>query len=388
MNIITISREYGAGGGEVARKLAEALGWVLLDRELLHRAAQIEHVPDADLERLDEKALSMADHMRLRPPHRTYLHGLKNAVEQAAKRGNVILVGRGTRHLLGEMPGTFHLRLVASRDWRSHRMASLEGLSPDQALARCTEMDRIRDRFNRYFFGNKAILPAEFDLVVNAGRMPLDDVVAVVATVVREQPTEAVSRSPGCRVLTLARELGAGERGFPPTLGERLQMQVFDRELLEQQAVRLGVPESELERIDEHAPGIFQRFRPGSIYQRYQDALEQYIHELARRGDVIIVGRGGSRFLRDDPRAFSVRLVAPIPVRIRRVMEYHWVREAVAKARISESDATRRSFYESYFGADWSSPLEYDITVNSGRLGATAVELVVLAADHHWNRTV
>jgi cytidylate kinase len=388
MNIITISREYGAGGGEVGRRLAEALGWELLDRDLLHRAAQIEHVPDSELERLDEKAMSMADHLRLRPPHRTYLHGLKAAVEQAVQRGNVVLVGRGTRHLLGETQGTFHLRLVAPKDWRARRMASLEDWSLDQALARCTEMDRIRDHFSRYFFGSKAIQPAEYDFVVNTGRVSLEDVTAVVAAVVRQHPAEAISRTPSHRVLTLARELGAGERGFPPTLGERLQMQVFDRELLEQQAVRLGVPESELEKIDEHAPGIFQRFRTGSIYQRYRDALEQYIRELAGRGDVIVVGRGGSRFLRDDPRAFLVRLVAPMSVRIRRVMEYHWVREDVAKKRISESDATRHSFYESYFGADWSSPLEYDMTVNSGRLGATAVELVVLAADRHWNRTV
>ena len=48
MKVITITREYGAGGGEVARKLAERLGWELLDRELLHQAAEIEHVPDAE----------------------------------------------------------------------------------------------------------------------------------------------------------------------------------------------------------------------------------------------------------------------------------------------------------------------------------------------------
>ena len=80
MNVITITREYGAGGGEVARKLAEALGWELLDRELLHQAAEVEHVPDAELERLDEKALTMGDRFRLHPPHQKYLHGLKVAV--------------------------------------------------------------------------------------------------------------------------------------------------------------------------------------------------------------------------------------------------------------------------------------------------------------------
>ena len=48
MKVITVTREYGAGGGEVARQLAATLGWQLLDRELLHQAAEIEHVPDAE----------------------------------------------------------------------------------------------------------------------------------------------------------------------------------------------------------------------------------------------------------------------------------------------------------------------------------------------------
>ncbi len=59
MNVITVSREFGAGGSEVGRRLAKTLGWELLDRELLHQAAAVEHVPDADLEGLDEKAISM-----------------------------------------------------------------------------------------------------------------------------------------------------------------------------------------------------------------------------------------------------------------------------------------------------------------------------------------
>jgi hypothetical protein len=61
MNLITVSREYGAGGGEVASRLATALGWDLLDHELLHRAAQLEHLPDAELEALDEQAINLSD---------------------------------------------------------------------------------------------------------------------------------------------------------------------------------------------------------------------------------------------------------------------------------------------------------------------------------------
>ncbi len=385
MKAITITREYGAGGGEVARELAKKLGWEILDRELLHQAAEIEHVPDAELERLDEKAVSMADRFRLHPPHQKYLHGLTEVARRAAERGNVVLVGRGARHLLGEMPDVFHLRLVAPWEWRAERMAKLEGWSLDEARARCLEVERIRELFTRYFFGPTATEPAQYDLVVNTGRVSLDDVTSVVAAMVHPGPTEAVGTSGSRRVLTLSRELGAGETGFAPTLADRLKLHVYDRELLEQEAVRLGVPEAELEKIDEHPASIFQRFRPGSIYQRYFDALEKITHELAERGNAIFVGRGGNCFLKDDPCAFHVRSVASMAIRCRRVMEYRWVREAVAKKLIAESDAQRRRFHESYFGIDGTSPLEYHITVNSGRLAFMALDLVSVAAERHWS---
>jgi len=387
MKTITITREYGAGAGEVAKRLAEALGWQVLDRELLHQAAQIERMPDEELDRLDEKAVSMADRFRLHPPHQKYLHGLTEAARQAAQQGNVVLVGRGARHLLGEMPEVFHLRLVAPRDWRIERMAKLEGWSLDHARAKCLEVDRTRELFSRYFFGDAATQPAQFDLVVNTARVSLDEVAHVAAAIVRPDSVEPISSPAHDRVLTLSRELGAGETQFAAALAERLKMQVHDRELLEQEAVRLGVPEAEIEKIDERPASIFQRFRPGSIYQRYIEALKQIVEQLAERGDVILVGRAGNCILRDDPRALHVRLVAPMPVRLRRVMEYRWVREGAAKKLVAESDTQRRSFYEGYFGVDWASPLEYHITVNSGRLGPVALDLVSFAAEHRWKRT-
>jgi cytidylate kinase len=385
MNVITITREYGAGGYEVARRLAERLDWELLDRELLHRAAAVEHLPDAELERLDEKAVSLADRFRLHPPHQQYLHGLREAVRQAAAKGNVVLVGRGTGQLLTDLPNVFHLRLVADLECRARRMAEQEGWSPEQARAHCIQEDRIRGRFTRYFFGPDALQPEKYDLVVNTSRVALDGVVACAVALVRgEWATETAPAATGRRVLTLARELGAGDTGFGPTLATHLRLRDYDRDLLEQEAVRLGVPEAELEKIDEQPAGIFQRFRPGSLYQRYFEALGQLMKELAERGDVLLVGRGASRFLREHPGAFHVRLVAPMSVRVQRVMEHRWLRQEPAQKLIAESDGQRRRFYQDYFGADWSDPLEYHLTVNTGRLGPTAVDLVAFAADLFW----
>jgi cytidylate kinase len=387
MKIITISREFGAGGGEVARRLADTLGWELLDRNLLHQAATLEHVPDTDLERMDEQAVSIADHFRLHPSYEHYFHGLKEAVQQAAVRGNIILVGRGTRQLLADTPDAFHLRLVAPKDWRARRMAQMEHWSFDQALARCTEVDRMRERFTRYFFGATATHPAQYDLVVNTGRVALDRLVACVAAVVRGETAGVASTSAEPRVLTLSREIGAGDTGFAQTMGARLGLRVYDRELLEQEAVRLHVTKEELETIDEQPAGIFQRIRPGSLGHRYSEALGQLMKELADSGNVLLVGRGGSVILRDHARAFHVRLIATIDIRIRRVMEHRWLRKAQARELIARSDAQRSSFYRNFFEVDWSDPLGYHVTVNSGRLSLATVDLVADAALNHWGKT-
>ena len=106
-------------------------------------------------------------------------------------------------------------------------------------------------------------------------------------------------------MLTLSRQMGAGNSGFALTLGLRLSLRVFDRELLEYEAVRLGVSEAELEQVDEQSPNLWQRLRSGSMHHRYFEALEQLIKELAENGNVLVVGRGGSRFLRDVPARFT-----------------------------------------------------------------------------------
>jgi cytidylate kinase len=385
MNVITVTREYGAGGYEVARGLAAQLGWELLDRELLHRAAVVEHVSDAELERLDEKAISLVDRLRLHPPHQHYIHGLREAARQAAAAGNVVLVGRGTGQLLADLPNVFHLRLAASRQWRARRMVQQESWPLEQALARCAEEDRNRDRFTRYFFGETPLQPSQYDLTANTEWVPLDDVVACVAAAIRSDAGSGNVTRP--RVLTLSRELGAGDTGFARTLAAHLGLKAYDRELLEQEAARLGVPEMQLEKIDEQAPGIFEQFRPGSLYQRYFEAVGRLMHELAVRGDVILVGRGGNRLLRDVPAAFHVRLVVPPEIRVRRVMEHRWLRQSAAQQLIDQSDAQRSAFYQGHFGADWTSALEYHITVNTGRLGPMAVDLVAAAAQRHWGRS-
>lgn len=383
--IVTISREYGAGGAEVAEKLANALGWELLDRALLHQAAALEHLPDAELEPLDEQEIGLLDRFRLHPPHERYLHGLREAANQAVARGNVVFVGRGVRELIGDVPHALHLRLAAPRSWRATRMARRQGWPEGEAEGRIAAVDKTRERFLRYFFGAGAAEPARFDFIANTARVPLDAIVAATVNLVKGvAPEVAGEGSRGRRVVTLSRELGAWATEFAPRLGQALGLHVYDQELVDEEARRLGVPAAQLRALDEHAVGLAQRLMPGSLYHQYVDAIGPVMRELATRTPALIVGRGGNRLLGDEPAAFHVRLVATHDFRLRRVMQYHWMREGPARELLDGSDGVRRRFFQHCFGTHWDDPLEYHLVLNTGRLGDASVRLAADLAVRHW----
>jgi cytidylate kinase len=194
-------------------------------------------------------------------------------------------------------------------------------------------------------------------------------------------------------VLTLASERGAGDSRLVPALASRLRLRAYDHELIQLQAACLRVPEEELDRVDEQAVGQWLRFLPNNIYQRSFDALKKLLPDLAARSDVLLVGRGGSRTLRDHATAFHVRLTAPFATRLSRVMEDDdKMGEEEACLLIARTNDNRRAFYQDHFGADWYDPLEYDVTVNTGRGGSHsaswAVNLIALAAERHWQARV
>lgn len=385
INVITISREYHAGGGEVARRLAGALGWQLADRELLHRAATIESVTDDRVQVIDEAAPQAFLHFHPELPQEHYIHGLSEAARQAAARGNVILVGRGTRHLIGYAPNYLHLRLVAPFERRVERTAALNQCSIAEAETECREVDDNRSRFLRHYFGSNAVAPVQFDLVVNTGRVALDDVVAGITALIRDDwPLDTPLEIK--RVATMSRELGAAYGILMQELAERLHVKVFDREILEQEALRLGVTVQDLEQIDEQPGGLFQRIIPGSLFHRYRAALEKYLRELAEQGDALIVGRGSNGFLRNFRNVFHARCMAAFDARLIAVMNECDTDEAGAKKLIARSDEQRARFYENNFGGNWSDPLAYHISVNTGRLQASAPKTMAFFAQQHWKQ--
>src|SRR5947209_7368404 len=120
MRAVTISREYGSGGGEIAARLARRLGWRLVDHEMVRQVAQALDVSEADAEAHDEHVDSLVYRLLTglqvltapvpaMPPSFTtetgaYDTARRAAVQSAVAAGQVVIVGRGAQVLLADHP--------------------------------------------------------------------------------------------------------------------------------------------------------------------------------------------------------------------------------------------------------------------------------------------
>src|SRR5689334_6185466 len=201
MRAITISREYGSGGGEIAARLASRLGWRLVDHEVVVQVARALGVTVAEATTYDEHAeglggriLRSLQSMTFVAPVATgdlplgqddeiarYQAALHLVVESAVNEGAAVIVGRGSQVLLGNRRNVLHARIVAPLEQRVEYVALRESLDAAQARARIDLKDRDRARYLQANYNCVPSDPHLYDLVVNTGVLGIDDAVDVLA---------------------------------------------------------------------------------------------------------------------------------------------------------------------------------------------------------------
>lgn len=116
--------------------------------------------------------------------------------------------------------------------------------------------------------------------------------------------------------------------------------------------------------------------------------LQSIVKELATSGSIVIRGRGSQFILKDYPGAFHVLVVAPLEMRVKRVMEDTKIDEENAKKEIARSDNSHRTFIKRYFKAELEDPVNYDLVMNTQRLTFEAAASIVVGAVPIKERTV
>ena len=185
-------------------------------------------------------------------------------------------------------------------------------------------------------------------------------------------------------LITISRQIGAGETTIAPAVAQRLGWECVDDKILDREVEETGARLPDVVHHDERAPGLMESWSHPVEAQKYFHALERIMQEYATAGNVVIVGRGGT-FLLKDADALHVRLIASMGFRIERVMRIRWVSEGPAREIIRQSDHDRAAFHRHYFKADWEDPMNYDLVLNTSRIGLDqAVETLVSLAQARW----
>lgn len=220
MRAVTFSRQYGSGGGEIASRLAQRLGWRLVDHEIVAQVARALGVPEEEAEEYDERGESIFARMLagmrsyepaipvpgaagLETDEQRYRQALREAVQAACHQGHTVIVGRGAQALLASRRDVLHVRIVAPLQGRITYVMRREGLNHAQAKARIQMKDR--DRY-RYLAEAHHINPDDallYDLVVNTGVLDLDAATDLIGVALERK----------------ARQLGKPEESLGPGAG-------------------------------------------------------------------------------------------------------------------------------------------------------------------------
>jgi len=178
MSAITISRQMGSQGAELAFQVAQRLGWRRVCRDLINQAARAAGVPQVALAAIDELGF-----LGLRPSARewgAYQGQVERIIRELADAGDVVIVGRGGQVVLRGRPDVLHVRVVAPMEVRVARLRQERNLSADSAYACLEASDRARARYLRRSHGVRPDDPALYHLVINTGLLELSRATDVI----------------------------------------------------------------------------------------------------------------------------------------------------------------------------------------------------------------
>ena len=182
-------------------------------------------------------------------------------------------------------------------------------------------------------------------------------------------------------IVAISRELGSGGDAIGADVAKALGFSFVAREILLRAAQAHGVPEEKMADVDERRLSLWELFDEEK--RRYLVFMEAAYYSLAEKGSVVTSGRGGPFFLRDVRHALKVRIMAPVEVRVARMMEREKLDHRAAVTRVRTWDRELAGRIDYLFGLDWTLPEHYDLVINTrGDNWQFYTDLLVAAARH------
>ena len=200
---------------------------------------------------------------------------------------------------------------------------------------------------------------------------------------IKRVPAPKLKESASIPVITVCLEPGSGGRLIAEEIAKRLNFTLFDKNILVSMANTATVESQSLDTIEQQRPSGIQDFITSLVDKNYVytgdyvSFLKQQIEIIGKLGRGVIVGRGANFILPPKDR-FSIRVIAPLDIRIRNVSFRHSIPLAEAKKRIKNREQRRKTFIRETFHEDIADIMHYDLIINTARMDLeTAVESVI-----------
>jgi cytidylate kinase len=205
LSIVTISRLYGSGGSEVAARVAETLGWELLDNALIDAVAERLGVSPEEVTLREERVPSLVERLasaltlgtpeQLPPPDAALVEApedrivavTRRVMEEAVARGPVVVVGRGAQSMLAEREDALHVFCYASRAALIARAAKRLGVSEQEAAKTVDETNAQREQFVKRHWKRAWRTLENYHLCVNTDWLGIDGAAAMIAAAARQR---------------------------------------------------------------------------------------------------------------------------------------------------------------------------------------------------------
>lgn len=188
MAIITLSRQMGSLGDEIAKAAAEELRYNYVDKIKISDALTELGLAAPDFEKFDGKKPTIWQSMSQQKKKLTFF--LRAAVYDFANSGNVVILGRGGQALLKDIPGTLHVRIVAPFETRIRRLMEMEGCDRKRSEQLIVRNDRDSSGYIRSFFDIDWSDENMYDLILNTRTMSVETSTALIRAAIAAKEFE------------------------------------------------------------------------------------------------------------------------------------------------------------------------------------------------------
>ena len=421
INYITLSRQLGAGGEEVADELAKQMGWSVFDKRIVNFMAENFGVHADVLETVDERTRGwIEDSISMFFSNRnnsdqldqySYYKHLIEALLVIAQHGRAIIVGRAAGQVLPRDHG-LSIRITAPFEVRAERVAAKNKIKVAEARDIVRKADDNQKKFVKDFLWKDAFDLHSFDLILNTEKLSPASVAKLIWRAFdqriesKKQQLDMIERGvdidtfvakqfdawkkeskgeetqplakleDGCNIdfVTVGRDLGAGGAYIAQQLATDIGWDLYDREILNYMSENYKVHIKTLETVDEKTSSRVMEKLTNIFSSKEKIAQKEFLKQLgetlmviAKHGTAVILGRSAGLFLPRD-HGLSVFVTAPFDIRAKRMTLVNNVSLDEAKAQVKKADKELYYFTRDFVGQDIHDAGLYDIICNTEKI--------------------